>query len=190
MRLSPQTTITSPSASNLPSFSQTEAAITHTEHPETTPTHKEILSDSTLFDTYITNLDHELIHPSNSNIPTPLPQLAHTPLIDPKEHLIYTTQSFVPSTRQTDTWPTNHTITFDPTHTPDTTKISNTNITPTYYTEAEKNDMLRGTVHSETLHDSGHDTLQAENLHGTWHRLGSPRDIMNSSTSSEMEGTV
>lgn len=113
---SPQTRNTSPSAPDPPSSSQIDVAITHTEHHKTTPTHKEILLDSTLFDTYITDLDHELNHPPNSHTPTPFPQLAHTLIIDSDEYSIYTTKSLVPSIKQTNTLTTNHTITFDSTH--------------------------------------------------------------------------
>lgn len=58
-----------------------------------------------------------------------------------------------------------------------------------YHFETEKKEALHGTTHFEILQGTVHDTLQNENLHstvqGTWHRLGLPRDLMNSTTSSE-----
>ena len=62
-----------------------------------------------------------------------------------------------------------------------------------YHFETGKKEALHSTIHSEilqgTVHDTMHDTLQNENLHGTgqgtWRRLGLPRDLMNSTTSSE-----
>jgi len=58
-----------------------------------------------------------------------------------------------------------------------------------YHFETEKKEALHGTIRFEILQGTVHDTLQNENLHstvqGTWRRLGLPRDLMNSTTSSE-----
>ncbi|KAL0005596.1 hypothetical protein SO802_013157 [Lithocarpus litseifolius] len=68
------------------------------ETSKTVPTHKEILADPTLFATYIADLDHDLNYTPTSNIPIPLPQLAHAPLTDIHENSYVTTESTVPST--------------------------------------------------------------------------------------------
>nr|POF16853.1 hypothetical protein CFP56_17421 [Quercus suber] len=71
-----------------------------------------------------------------------------------------------------------------------------------HHTETEKDSTLHGTAECETLHGTIHSTSQAEFLHdplhassqpellhgivhGTWRRLGPPRDVKNSTTSSE-----
>ena len=193
MRPSSQTPNISPLTLDLPSSSQTDAAITHTESNVTAPTHKEILLSPTLFDTFISDLDHELSNPPPSKTPIPFPKLAHTSIAYSVELFVCSLQPLVPSIKQTDTLPTDHTITSDPTHTPDLPKIPDTITTPTYHFETEKKEALHGTVHSEilqgTVHDTMHDTLQNENLHGTvqgtWRRLGPIRDLMNSTTSNE-----
>uniref|UniRef100_A0A7N2MZ67 Zinc knuckle CX2CX4HX4C domain-containing protein n=1 Tax=Quercus lobata TaxID=97700 RepID=A0A7N2MZ67_QUELO len=68
-------------------------------------------------------------------------------------------------------------------------KIPETTTTPMYHFETEKKEALHGTIRFEILQGTVHDTLQNENLHstvqGTWRRLGLPRDLMNSTTSSE-----
>ena len=122
MRPSSQTPNISPPMSDPLSSSQTDAAITHTKSTVTAPTHKEILLNSTLFDTFISNLDHELSNPPTSNTPTPFPKLAHTPITDFHELSVCSIQPLVSSIKQTDTLPIDHTITSDPTHTLDLPK--------------------------------------------------------------------
>ena len=82
--------------------------VTHAETSTIAPTHKEILSDPKLFNTYITDLDHDLNYTPTSNTPNPLPQLAHPPLTEVHENSIRTTKSTVPSNGSTEALTSTH----------------------------------------------------------------------------------
>ena len=137
--------------------------MTQADKLETTPTHKEILSNPQLFDTFIMDLDHDLNYNPNPNTLNPLPQLAHAPLIDIAQYSFSTTKSTIPLNVNTDTLTTNHLDISCPTHMPNTPKAPEPTTTPTDQTVIEK-------------------TVP---LHGTWRRLGPPRDNVNNGISGE-----
>ena len=163
MRPSPQMKNTPPPSPNPPLTAQNAEIVTQADKPETAPTHKEILSDPQLFDTYITDLDHDLNYNPNSNTPPPLPQLVHTPLTDIAQHSFSTTKLTIPLNVNTDTLTTNNPDIPCPIHIPNTPKAPEPITTPTYQIVTEK----------------------TKPLHGTWRRLGPPRDNVNNGISGE-----
>ena len=163
MRPSPPMETTPPPSPNPPSTTQNAETVNHTENFETRPTHKQILSDQNLSDTYLTYLDHDLNCNPHSNITNPLPQLAHAPNTDFQKNSFCPNKSTVPSTENTEILPTTQPNISCPTHISDPPKAPESTTTPTYHTVPEK----------------------IEPLHGTWYRIGPPRETMNTSTSSE-----
>ena len=147
MRPSPTTENTSPPSPYPPTTTQNAETVTQADKLETTPTHKEILSNPQLFDTFITDLDHDLNYNPNPNTPNPLPQLAHAPLIDIAQYSFSTTKSTIPLNVNTDTLTTNHLDISCPTHMPNTPKAPEPTTTPTFQTILEKNEPLHGTWH-------------------------------------------
>ena len=138
--------------------------MTHAETSTIAPTHKEILSDPKLFNTYITDLDHDLNYTPTSNTPNPLPQLAHPPLTEVHENSIRTTKSTVPSNSIADVLTPTHPNIPCPTHTSDSPKAPETTTFPSYHNVTNKTELV----------------------HGTWRRIGPPHDNMNASISSEI----
>ncbi|XP_050253663.1 uncharacterized protein LOC126699735 [Quercus robur] len=160
---SPPTENMPPPLPNLPTTTQNAETITQADKPETAPTHKEILSNSQLFDTFITDLDHDLNYNPLSHTPNPLPQLAHASLTDIAQHSYSTTKSTIPLNVNFDTLTTNHPDIPFPTHMSNTPKAPETITTPTDQTVTEK------TVH----------------LHGTWCQLGPPHNAVSAGISCE-----
>nr|POE90306.1 hypothetical protein CFP56_68285 [Quercus suber] len=195
---------TPPPSPNPPTMTQNAETVAPADKPETASTHKEILSDPQLFDTFITELDHDLNYHPNSNTPNQLPQLAHAPLTVFTQHSYSTTKSTIPLTVNTDTLTTNHSDIPYPTHIPDIPKAPEPTTTRTNQTvPLTVNTDTLTTNHADipypthipdtpkapeptTTHTNKTVTKKTEPLHGTWRRLGLPRDTVNAGISCEL----
>ncbi|KAF3952002.1 hypothetical protein CMV_022403 [Castanea mollissima] len=155
-----------------PNIIQPAAAVICAETPDSVPSNTEILSDPTLFNAHIMEIDKVLNYFPNSNLTNPLTQLAPSTVTETSLlPFLNSTKSAIPSKENPETLNTIH------------PNIPHT-IPEPHITETLNPDIPE-TQKTTTSPTCSTPTVNTGPPLGTWRRLGPPRQIMDTSDSSD-----